>query len=247
MNKTFVILLVLTLFTSGLPAQSLQLQTRSGQIIPNGGTVGLKWTLYDTTWDVTMELYMKNISSSSLSYKVIKTIKTLNTPQKSYFCFAQGCFSDTTTISPTTLTIEAGKTDSDFTAHISPHNYPGSSVIYYKFYNTRDNNDSTGVFIQTEIWHLGINDPSNSQPELGFAYPNPANERFFVDYTLAGPEPAFLILKNILGSTIREEPITVSGNGKIQIDVTDLPGGVYFYSLYVRGNNISTRKLLVRH
>ena len=52
MKKLYILLIILTIASFDLFAQSLQLLTPSGQIIANGGTICLKWTLYDTTWDV---------------------------------------------------------------------------------------------------------------------------------------------------------------------------------------------------
>jgi hypothetical protein len=246
MKKIYALLFILTIASGSILAQSLQLQTHSGQVIPNGGTVGVIQTLFDTTSDVSIEIDMKNISTSTQAYKVKRTIKILNSPQKSNFCFAGGCFPDTTNISPSTLTLNAGVLDNNFSSHVSPNSVAGSSLVYYKFYNIKNANDTVGIFIQSEVWHLGINDLTCSQAELGSAYPNPANEKFTVDYTLTGEQTAQLILLNMLGTKIREEPVT-GGNGKIQMNVADLAEGVYFYSLYLNGKSVSTRKLLIRH
>ncbi|MCX6287462.1 MAG: T9SS type A sorting domain-containing protein [Bacteroidetes bacterium] len=246
MKKIYTFLFILTIISCSIFAQSLQLQNLSGQVIPNGTTVGLKWTLYDTTTDVLIELKLKNISTGTQNYKVMKFIKNLVDPQKAYFCFAGGCFGDTTTISPTTLTLTAGQIDNNFSAHITPNLSSGSSIIYYRFYNTRDGNDTVSIFVQTELWHLGVNDQSNAQAELSPAYPNPANEKFTVDYILKGTETARLVLQNVLGITVREEPVS-GGNGKIQMNLAGLPEGVYLYSLTIDGKSVSTRKLLIRH
>jgi len=40
--------------------------------------------------------------------------------------------------------------------------------------------------------------------EIGPAYPNPASYKFTVDYTLNGQETAQLVLRNILGTAVRE-------------------------------------------
>ncbi|MCX6281900.1 MAG: T9SS type A sorting domain-containing protein [Bacteroidetes bacterium] len=247
MKKIYTFLLILTIVGTSLFAQTLQLQTLSGTVIPNGGTVGLKWPMAgDTTTDVFLELKQKNISTGTQNYKVMKVVKSLADSQKAYFCFAGGCFSDTTIISPTTLMLTAGQEDNNFSGHITPNKHRGSSVVYYKFYNTRDANDTVGIYIQTEIWGLGVSDLSNTKPELGLAFPNPANEKATVDYSLNTEGSARLVLQNVLGTPVREETVS-GGSGQVKFNVSALPEGVYVYSLIVNGKIVSSRKLLVKH
>jgi len=246
MKKIYTLLFFLTIASCGIYAQSLQLQTVSGQIIPNGGTIGVKGTLYDTTVDVSVEIKIKNISSSSVTLKALKVVKTLPGVQSAYFCFAGNCFPPDINLSPNDLTLGAGMTDANFSAHINPTASAGSALVYYKVFNTANPNDTVSVFVQYEIWHLGINDLSNATAEMGAAFPNPANEKFTVNCTLTGFETARLVLQNVLGSEVREQTIS-GGSGKIIMNVGDLPEGVYFYSLFVNGKSISTRKLLIRH
>jgi hypothetical protein len=247
MKKIYSLLFVLAIASSSLLAQSLQLQTHAGLIIPNGGTVGVFWHIAaDTTTDVFTEIDMKNISSSSQSYKVLRTVKILADSQKSYFCFAGGCFSETTDLSPTTLDLAPNTLDNNFSAHINPHLSKGSALVYYKFYNVNNANDTVGVYVQTEIWYTGINSLVSPKVELGPVFPNPANEKFNVEYTLTDNASARLVLRNMIGSTIREESVT-GINGKIQVNTTDLPEGIYFCSLFIDGKSVSTRKVVIRH
>ena len=246
MKKFCILLVILTISASGLFAQSLQLQTLSGQIILNGATIGLDSTLYDLTVDVYTELNLKNISGSSNDYKVLKLTKKLKAPQEATFCFAGGCFPVDDTLSPTTLTLGPGEIDNEFSAHIYPQATSGSSLVYYKFFNIKNLNDTVSVYVQTEIWQLGINDQAGATAELGVAYPNPANEQLTVGYTMSGAETARLVLQNVLGTAVREESLS-GGSGKIRMNVSDLPEGLYFYSLYANGKSVSTRKVVVKH
>lgn len=246
MKKIFSLLFILAFVCGGLLAQTMKLYTTSGSLIPNGGTVGVLRTLYDTTTDVALEIDMKNISSASQTYKVIRTVKILPGSQQTNFCFAGGCFPDTTNLSPSSLLLDPGVLDNNFSAHISPHSSSGSAVVYYKFYNIKNSTDTIGIYIQSEVWHLGIENLSNSQAELGNAFPNPANEKFTVEYTVTNAGSASLVIRNILGATVREQSVT-TGNGKVQVNTADLPEGIYFCSLFIDGKSNSTRKLVIRH
>ena len=246
MKKIFSLLFILSFACAGLLAQSFTLYTHSGSVIPNGGTVGVLRTLYDTTTDVATEIDLKNISNSSQTYKVIRTVKILPGAQKTNFCFSVGCFPDTTNISPLTLTLDAGIKDNSFSSHISPNAISGSALVYYKFFNIKDNTDTVGIYIQSEVWHLGIENLSNAQADLGNVFPNPANEKFTVEYTVANEGQAGVVIRNMLGTTIREQAVP-SGNGKVQVNTADLPEGIYFCSLFIDGKSVSTRKLVIRH
>lgn len=245
MKKNFTFLLLLTIFSCGIFAQSLQLKTHSGTVVPNGSTIFLKWNFGDTTTDVYVELKMQNTSASAANYKAIKINKVLPGTQTSYFCFAGGCFPDTVTVSPTALALAAGQEVTDFSAHIKPNAATGNSVVYYKFYNVANPRDTVSVYVQTQIWHLGIENNSMAA-EISTAYPNPANTHFTVDFKLLEQGTARLVLQNILGTTVREV-ILQAESGKVQMNVSDLPEGIYMYSVILNGKSIAGRKLLVRH
>ena len=77
MKKIFTLFYILTIASCSLFAQSLQLMTLSGSTIPNGGTIFVPWSLYDTTVDVNVELKIKNISSTAVTVKALKIVKVL--------------------------------------------------------------------------------------------------------------------------------------------------------------------------
>jgi len=246
MKKIFPLLFVLSIASLCVFAQSLQLQTSSGTVIPNGGTISKMVVLNDTTIDVEVDLIAKNISSAQVTVKVKKTSKNLVSPQTAHFCFAGGCFSDTTTYSPTQAIIAAGASDNSFSGHITPNNSKGSALVYYKFYNTRNLNDTVSVYIQTEIWPSGVDNLTDNQVVLGNAYPNPATTSFSVDYSVNLTSSARLVVQNLVGIKVREEVLSRM-NGKAQLDVSGLPDGIYLYSVEIDGKNIFTKKVLVRH
>jgi len=79
-------------------------------------------------------------------------------------------------------------------------------------------------------------------PKLSGNYPNPANGLTYVDVEFSSSE-AEIVLSNILGEVISSQK--VSSSGTYVIDVTDIPEGVYFYTLEA-GNDKITRKLTVK-
>ena len=78
--------------------------------------------------------------------------------------------------------------------------------------------------------------------KLGQNYPNPANGKTFINVEFSSPE-ASLTLSNILGETIVIQKLPHSGT--FIIDVTNIPEGVYFYTLDADGQK-TTKRLTVK-
>jgi hypothetical protein len=83
---------------------------------------------------------------------------------------------------------------------------------------------------------------SVNDPEVGQNYPNPATKitTIFVDFD--GNE-ASLTIYTILGEKLKVIPIMEPGN--ITVDVSNLPAGVYMYTLNVDGVKV-TKKMTVK-
>lgn len=77
---------------------------------------------------------------------------------------------------------------------------------------------------------------------IGQNYPNPAKEKTFIKAEFDSPE-ATLILSNILGETIKV--LKLNNSGTYEIDVTEIPDGVYFYTLDAGGQKV-TKRLTVK-
>ncbi|OGX91174.1 T9SS type A sorting domain-containing protein [Hymenobacter coccineus] len=79
-------------------------------------------------------------------------------------------------------------------------------------------------------------------------YPNPS--RGFVTVQLRQPVgPAYLLrLSNVIGQEIRSVALRpeISFPG-LSLNLTDLPGGLYFYSLVVDGKVASTKRLVLQN
>lgn len=78
--------------------------------------------------------------------------------------------------------------------------------------------------------------------KLGQNYPNPANEKTSISVEFTANE-ALLTLSNILGEVITVQRLPHSGI--FTLDLTEIPEGVYFYTLTADGHKV-TKKLTVR-
>lgn len=78
--------------------------------------------------------------------------------------------------------------------------------------------------------------------KLGQNYPNPAKEKTYVNVEFSSAQ-ATLTLSSILGEIIQVQKLPYSGT--FMLDVTNIPDGVYFYTLETDGHKM-TKKLTVK-
>ncbi|MFB1003415.1 MAG: T9SS type A sorting domain-containing protein [Bacteroidia bacterium] len=83
---------------------------------------------------------------------------------------------------------------------------------------------------------------AGDDPKLAQNYPNPAKGKTYVNVEFTSSE-ALLTLSNILGEVVSVQKLPHSGT--FILDVTEIPEGVYFYTLSADGQKL-TKKLTVK-
>ena len=77
-------------------------------------------------------------------------------------------------------------------------------------------------------------------------YPNPVSTLAFLDYELLNEEKkAKIVIHNILGSEVGEQEMPPAET-RAKISTEELSPGIYFYTVYLENEGITTRKLIVR-
>lgn len=89
-----------------------------------------------------------------------------------------------------------------------------------------------------------IDDNSINNIFISNAYPNPANNKFTVSFNSdLRNDDGELQLFNSLGSIVMKQ--SFAGNmGSLDVDVSNLPDGIYYYSLSIEGKNSEVKKLI---
>jgi hypothetical protein len=222
-------------------SQSLQLSDSTGPIANNA-------TIYKygspSADEIVSFVFVKNTTTDSISVKVKKVELSTQPGTSNVFCWGL-CFDPSIFVSPDPKVIHAGETDStNFSGHYIPTGVVGISTIRYVFFNTNNLSDTVCVNINFSTYPQGFNDMPNVT--LSNAYPNPANHS--VSFNCSTPQNSYaqLIIRNVLGSIIREVDIT-NNSGKLSLNTSDLADGVYFYSFLVNGKSQVTKKLVIRH
>lgn len=92
---------------------------------------------------------------------------------------------------------------------------------------------------------VGLNDVSNTLNLI--TYPNPANNNQIIEYTATNSSAFSLDIYNNFGQLISNQNGSVKeGVNKINVSTSNLPSGVYFYSLKV-GNALLSKSILIQH
>lgn len=243
--KKNLLLAFAILFTTGLFSQSLSLIYESNPLAP-GATIQV---IGDPTAEyIQAKIDVKNNSATPLDVKVKKVIlnPTDTLPgTKNYFCWGL-CFLPTTYVSPNFITIAGSQTISDFYGDYNPNLVVGVSKVTYVFFDQNNVNDSVAVQVEYNASPASIGENQAAGFTLSGAYPNPAITATSVDYKLpVNTRKASIVVTNMLGARVKEIAVTdIAGN--LQIPVSDLLNGVYFYSLVADDRFVMTRKFVVK-
>ena len=78
-------------------------------------------------------------------------------------------------------------------------------------------------------------------------YPNPFNPVTTIEYEISSKGFINLSVYNIQGKKQTElvNKIQNTGNYKVNLNGSNLPSGVYFYTMFVNGNRIQTKKMML--
>ena len=240
--KKSLLLFGLTCMTALLTySQSLQLSDSTGSIVNNSTIIKFGLPSDD---EILSFIFVKNTTADSMSVKV-RMVKISTLPgTMNVFCWGL-CFDTSTYVSPDPIVIHAGRTDStNFSGHYIPGGVSGNSTMRYVFFNANTPTDTVCVNVTFAAFPQGIKDLSNIT--LSDAYPNPANNSVNFSCSVPQSSGAKLILRNILGSVVKE--VDIAGiSGKFSLNTSELADGVYFYSFLVNGTPRVTKKLVIRH
>lgn len=241
MKKT-VLILNLLLSSFLVFSQSLSLSNDNGPLANNG----VMMVSGDMYLPLAAIVHVTNNTGSNLEVKVKKVELDIVPGSLNYFCWYL-CYPPNVYVSPDTLVIPANGTVSDFSGDYDAMGMMGISKIRYVFFKNHVPDDSVCVEVWFNAGYVGINETLPVGIKFSSAYPNPASSVVHFDYSFPSNTSFTSILRisNILGETVKEMQL-LNSQGKLDIPVHELNDGLYFYSLFVNGSAIVTRKLVVR-
>ena len=223
-------------------SQSLSLD-HEGTPVPNNGSVIYPGEPLPSAV-IEAHIGVTNNSAATLDVMCKKVEISLIPGSINTFCWGGLCYPDSTYVSLDPEVIAPGETNTMFIGEYYPGEHAGETIIRYVFFDRSNTNDSVCFQSLYQAYPLGIED-QKGLAALSNAYPNPANMLATFNYSVDAGAKTELIIRNLLGSTIRQTEL--SGDGQIRISTADLSEGIYFYSLMVNGQIQSTRKLVISH
>lgn len=194
---------------------------------------------------MTGRAFIKNSSSDTVGVKVRRNQVDIVSGTNNYFCW-DVCYPPSTSISPNALSIAPNDTVENFYADYESNGNTGLSKIQYCFYNESDINDSICVFMYFYSSPTGVETLMYSDANtVSSAYPNPAAGTTKINYTLRNDISAAKIdLHNMLGAKVKSIDLKEKF-AAVEIPLSGLESGVYFYSLIVDEKAVATKKLVV--
>lgn len=199
-------------------------------------------------FEIVFHAVVHNNTDNGIQIKVRRKQLSMLEGTSSAFCWGL-CFPPDTEESadPRLILANGQSTDEEFSGHYTTAGVLGISIVEYMFFN-QDNEDQN-VKVVAKYWagFDGIAEDAMKGGSISDVYPNPATTFVNLDYNMpAEVDFAKVQIVNLLGSVVKESNINRSAN-KLSIDVSDLQGGIYFYSVLVNGDVYKTKKLVIRN
>ncbi len=244
--KKIIVLLNLLSFSVFVYSQSLVLLDDNHNVVSHS-VVDVFITPSSST---TTQILINNSSMNGKTYKVRRNIITIDASDQTQFCFGGLCYSPTLNLSNLSLYINSHDTvnfvHNGFHAVMNAGPTTIMKMVRYTFFDTLNLNDTMDVTLKY-FTTLGINETTEANQIISDAYPNPSSSFVSVNYTITGnPQKAKLVLYNLIGKEIKQ--ITLNDKqGIAKLNTEDLPAGIYFYSLIIDENMVSTKKIVVCH
>ena len=116
-----------------------------------------------------------------------------------------------------------------------------TAKVTYTFYDER-NQDVKYSFVVNFKYQPDAVEEINTI--FSNAYPNPANNTVSFDYEMQNANSAAVAIYNMMGQEVVRQDLNLGGS-RVDINVSDLNEGVYFYSLIVNNQTVKTNKFVV--
>ncbi len=200
-----------------------------------------------TDTEIIFEPLVKNISGVGMSVKLRRTIISAVEGTENYFCWV-ACYAPFVDESSEFLYMDSGfQTEANYCSfHYAPLGYAGITVVDYTFFNKDDETQSQTFRVNFKASPDAIDENILRGVQFSDVYPNPANDFISINYQLV-PEvkTANVRISNLLGSVVSEHNFD-QGSDILKLNVSNLDGGIYFYSIVINGEIMQTKKLIIR-
>lgn len=197
---------------------------------------------------IVAEIPIKNLTDRPLEIGIKRIEVVIGTSQTTYLCIGEDCEDSETDELTLAQNIQSGQTLTQLSSILEAGLVPGVSTVKYLIYNRNNPSETVEYEVNYTIKERADSKLlySSSELDLKEIYPNPVVDFAILSYELKNKETeAKIVLHNVLGSIVNEYDLIPFEN-KLKIQTESLNPGVYFYTLYIDGDGITTHKIVIR-
>ena len=242
--KKLLLSLILMIFAAQLSAQSLAFKYE-GETVEAGTTINI---VSDLNPSMEMQFDIHVINTTDADINVVAQMEDLTGTGMTYLCWGT-CFMPGTFEAKNVVT--AGS-EGVFNGHVMFVDANSGEVLpvgtevkmVYTFFDERNPEEKYTFNVNFKYQPESIVD-YNSADIFSNAYPNPANNTVSFDYNMPyDVNSASVAIYNMMGQEVVRQDLNLGGS-RLDINVSDLNEGVYFYSLIVNNQTVKTNKFVV--
>jgi hypothetical protein len=239
--KRIFLLLTLLCAVAFANAQSLSF-IYAGNTIANGDTI----TVYGTPHQTIMPgLNVHNNTDSTISnaYATCSNLTTGGVINVEAICFGAclpGNVSPVIAVGPNSTAADLLVVD---LAVPSTATAGTTEVFSLTAGNNRTYTNMAQIFIKAIVHTVGINEAEDNVTLT--AFPNPAHYKVCMQYALPEGNNGNMVIYNQLGSVVKEIPLSQT-EGQVEVNINDLPNGIYTYGVTGKGYVSCMKKLVVK-
>lgn len=187
-----------------------------------------------------------NRSDRPITVYLRKSGGQIGTSQKNYFCRGGNCLDGA--VQDMVLKLEPGQSLTDLEVILEGGLVPGVSTIHYTAVNRANPSEIIEFDLNFDVGERERRSTIYNSRYITVqdVYPNPASDHAFVDYRLLQDQVAArIVVHSVLGNIMGEYELSTF-ESQAKILTGNLHAGIYFYTLYVDGEAVMTRKLIVK-
>jgi len=191
---------------------------------------------------------LTNSGSTPMTVKAFRNLVNLsNSGQSTFFCWGETCY-DPTVEESTSITINPGQTlTHQLKNSVEANGFAGQIQVGFRFQVTQNGQTTNrNVTFTYTAQPTSINPTfvANAAPKLSVPMPNPAASVTRIEYNLMGATNGTLRIFDLLGKEVQDIALSPEETS-LQLNVSNMKPGLYFYTLYIKGKATATQRLIV--
>ncbi len=240
MIRLVLVISVLSILSSGILAQSLEL--KYGEDVVSNDTVYMNGAATDDLLE--LHLKVKNLTDKEIEVKIKKNEISILDGSVNTFCWGGSCFLPNTIISPLSTKIQANGTDfNSFAGDYDPAGIEGTSIISYTFFNVQNEDDSVMVTAFYQIGATGINKVSYGSDDVK-VFPNPIVDRVNIEFINFPDDQYNIRLLNLNGQVIEELANSTTAKSH-SISISGIPSSYAIIEIADSKGMVIRKKVLI--